>query len=289
MRTAYTDLDIKIIIDDTTFHVLQIVFEHFRRPMPRHSHGNNSYELHYIPHGGGTVNIDDTVYEVAPNTLYMTGPHVEHEQIPAMEDPMAEYCIYFKLQSNSAPGKRPRKTTASLFEKTHFWYGQDSQSIASIMTQLFEELEHQYTGYRLQVEALLQQCIVKTVRNYENARESESHFQASNLVDSKYLIIEESFLYDYEILTLETLAKRLGLSNRQTERCLKDYYGKTFLQKKTEAKMSMAKIYLNDPTLSISEISNRLNYSSIEHFAYAFKQYYKTSATEYRKRKLKQE
>jgi AraC-like DNA-binding protein len=106
-------------------------------------------------------------------------------------------------------------------------------------------------------------------------------------VDSKYLIIEESFLYDYEILTLETLAKRLGLSNRQTERCLKEYYGKTFLQKKTEAKMSMAKIYLNDPTLSISEIANRLNYSSIEHFSYAFKQYYKTSATEYRKRKLK--
>ncbi|HHV09944.1 MAG TPA: AraC family transcriptional regulator [Clostridiales bacterium] len=287
MRTAYTDLDIKITIDDTIFYVLQIVFEHFKRPMPRHSHGNNSYELHYIPHGHGSVNIDDTVYDVTPNTLYMTGPHVEHEQLPAKEDPMSEYCIYFKLQSSPASGKRSRSATASLFEKTHFWYGQDSQSIYPVLTQLFQELEHQYTGYRLQVEALLQQCIVKIVRNYENKKESEAHFQPSNLVDSKYLIIEESFLYDYEILTLDILSKRLGLGNRQTERCLKEYYGKTFLQKKTEARMSMAKIYLSDPSLTISEIANRLNYSSVEHFAYAFKQYYKTSASEYRKRKLK--
>ena len=95
--------------------------------------------------------------------------------------------------------------------------------------------------------------------------------------------MEESFLYDYETITLESLAKRLGLGIRQTERFLKDYYGKTFTQKKTEARMSMAKIFLNDKELSISEIAKRLNYSSAEHFAYAFKRYYGISASAYRK------
>jgi AraC-like DNA-binding protein len=151
------------------------------------------------------------------------------------------------------------------------------------MQQIFYKLEHKYTGYMLQVESLLQQCIVKIVRNYENRIESENHFIPSNLVDRKYLIVEESFLYDYEAITLEILSKRLGLGIRQTERFLKDYYGKTFLQKKTEAKMSMAKIYLADPNISISEIAARLNYSSLEHFSYAFKQYYGTSASEFRK------
>ncbi|WP_277408315.1 AraC family ligand binding domain-containing protein [Lacrimispora xylanisolvens] len=98
MRTGYKDLNIKIGIDDTTFLVLNIVFERFLRSMPRHSHGNNSYEIHYIPYGHGKVNIDDQIYNITPNTLYMTGPHVEHEQIPLKNDPMAEYCIYFKLQ-----------------------------------------------------------------------------------------------------------------------------------------------------------------------------------------------
>lgn len=286
MRTVYTDLNIKIVIENTTILVLQIVFERFLRSMPKHSHGNNSYEIHYIPYGYGNANINNQSYEVKPNTLYMTGPHIEHEQIPCKNDPMAEYCIYFKLQNNSSNNHLPKKTTASLFEDTSFWFGQDSQAIYPVMQQIFYELEHKYTGYMIQVESLLQQCIVKIVRNYENGKESETYFPPSNLVDRKYLIVEESFLYDYEAITLEILSKRLGLGIRQTERFLKEYYGKTFLQKKTEAKMSMAKIYLNDPDLNISEIAKRLNYSSAEHFAYAFKQYYKTSASEYRKKKI---
>jgi len=93
-------------------------------------------------------------------------------------------------------------------------------------------------------------------------------------------------LYDYESITLESLADRLGLGIRQTERFIKEYYGKTFSQKKTEARMSMAKILLKDKNISISEIAKRLNYSSIEHFSYAFKKYHGISAREYRKQEL---
>lgn len=286
MRTGYKDLNIKIGIDDTTFLVLNIVFERFLRSMPRHSHGNNSYEIHYIPYGHGKVNIDDQIYNITPNTLYMTGPHVEHEQIPLKNDPMAEYCIYFKLQKNNTHIQPEVDTVAYKFEKTHFWFGQDTQELYPLMQQIFFELEHRYTGYMILVEALLQQCVVKIVRNYEYKAQSKVHFSPSNLVDSKYIIVEECFLYEYETITLENLAERLGLSVRQTERFLKDYYGRTFLQKKTEAKMSMAKIYLNDETINISEISDRLNYSSIQHFSYAFKQYYGISPSNYRKKNM---
>lgn len=282
MREAYTDLDIKISMEDTTFFILNIVFERFYRSMPKHSHGNYSYEIHYIPYGYGKVHIDGTRYEITPNTLYVTGPHVEHEQIPNEADPMAEYCIYFKLKKNQLASPNRKDTVASLFEQTYFWFGADSQELHPLIEQIFFELEHKYTGYMIQVESLLQQCIVKLVRNYERKSPSKLHFEPSNLVDSKYLIVEESFLYHYETITLESLSKKLGLSTRQTERFLKANYGKTFQQKKTEAKMSMAKLLLATPTLSISEIANRLNYSSIQHFSYAFRQFYGISASEYR-------
>ena len=283
MRKVFTDLNIKTVINDTTFLILNIVFERFLRSMPRHSHGNNSYEIHYIPYGHGKACIDNQIYDISPNTLYMTGPHVEHEQIPIKNDPMAEYCIYFKLKKNPTGQNAPKDSVAYKFEQTHFWFGQDSQELYPLMQQIFFELERGYTGYMIQVEALLQQCIVKIVRNYENRTQSKQHFSPSNLVDSKYLIVEESFLYEFETLTLELLADRLGLSSRQTERFLKDYYGKTFLQKKTDAKMSMAKIYLNNPDLNISEISDLLNYSSVQHFSYAFRKYYQLTASQYRK------
>jgi len=271
-------------VDNTTFFVLNIVFERFLRSMPKHSHGNNSYEIHYIPYGHGKVNINEQIYNIVPNTLYMTGPHVEHEQIPLKNDPMAEYCIYFKIKNNNS--RLQTDTVAYKFANTYFWFGQDTQELYPLMQQIFFELEHKYTGYMVQVEALLQQCIVKIVRNYENKRQSKLHFSPSNLVDSKYLIVEESFLYEFETITLENLARRLGLSVRQTERFLKQYYGKTFLQKKTDAKMSMAKIYLNDSSMNLSEIADMLNYSSIQHFSYAFKQYYGVSASIYRKNNI---
>ena len=37
-------LDVKTTIDNTTFLILNIAFEHFFKPLPRHSHGNRSEE-----------------------------------------------------------------------------------------------------------------------------------------------------------------------------------------------------------------------------------------------------
>ena len=186
-------LDVKTTIDNTTFLILNIAFEHFFKPLPRHSHGNNSYELHYIPNGLGQAVIDGSSYELTPGTLYMTGPHVEHEQIPSPMDPMTEYSIYFQLQEEDAllvfSG-----STADKFLKKRFWIGPDTQNLGVLMEQLFYELKYKYTGYMIQVEALLQQCLVKVVRNYEGNRFSKQHFAPSNLIDGKTLIIERAFL-----------------------------------------------------------------------------------------------
>lgn len=284
MHTKYTDLNIHFSIENYAFYALNIVFERFLRSIPLHSHSRNSYEIHYIPYGHGKARINNISYEVTPNTLYITGPHVEHEQTPDKKDPMAEYCIYLKLEKKHvSPARQKSEDFVSLFEKTFFWYGQDTQNIYPILQSIFYELEHQYTGYMTEVETLLQQLIVKLIRNYKHKKGSKVHFGPSNLVDSKYIIIEESFLYEYKDLTLETLSARLGLSPRQTERLLKEHYDKTFLQKKSEAKMSAALLLLADKSNSITQIANHLGYSSVEHFSTAFKRYYQKSARAYRK------
>lgn len=285
MKTLYTDLSIKFRIGDTTFSALNIIHEQFQRRIPKHSHGLNSYEIHYISAGRGTAVIDGTIYHIEPNTLYITGPNVEHEQYPDLNDPMTEYCFYLKIKKNRTP-HRDQESFPFLerFENTYFWYGTDSQDIYTPMQQIFFELEHEYSGYITQVETLLQQCIVKIVRNYENQQQSPVHFAPSNLVDSKYILVEECFLYEYRDITLLKLSERLGLSTRQTERFLKENYDMTFLQKKTEAKMSMAAVLLADSNNSITKVSEELGYSSLEHFSHAFKKYYGITARNFRKK-----
>ena len=78
-------------------------------------------------------------------------------------------------------------------------------------------------------------------------------------------------MYDYKDLTLDTLAKLVKLGKRQTERLLKKHYNKTFMQKRTEARMSAACILLQDNKKGMAAIAEELGYSSAEHFTNAFK------------------
>ena len=280
----YNDLNIRFSIDNTELYALKISFERFLRSIPSHNHSSNSYEIHYIAYGYGEITVDNVVYDVIPNTLYVTGPFVEHSQVPYREDPMAEYCIYLKIDAKTQDCKKNNfSSLLTSLENTHWWFGQDRQNVHSVMQNIFHELENQYTGYITQVQTLLQQLIVNLVRNYENCSTSTIHFGASNILDRNYLIIEECFLYEYQDITLETLSSRLGLSTRQTERLLIKHYGKSFLKKKLEAKMSAASILLQDHSKSITDIAGEVGYSSVEHFSNAFRQHYKIPASKYRK------
>jgi AraC-like DNA-binding protein len=284
MLTRLDSFDLHFILGECDFHVSNIVLECFERSIPLHSHSKNSYEIHYIPSGHGTASINGNSYPIVPNTLFVTGPFIEHAQVPDRKDPMCEYCIYLKIGRSTSPSASlAEKALVNRFRQIDFWFGQDSQDIHPLMIQLFTELEHRYTGYSIQAEILLKQLIIKLVRNYEGNIEGTPHTDTPNLVDNKYLIIEECFLYEYRTLSLDILASRLGLGIRQTERLLKEHYGKTFLQKKTEARMSAASILLQNPELSITQIAEETGYSCIEHFSASFKRYYGCSATSYRK------
>ncbi|HJC22520.1 MAG TPA: AraC family transcriptional regulator [Candidatus Eisenbergiella merdavium] len=285
MWTDYKDADIYFTIADSRFHTLNFVYERFQRSIPSHSHGNGSYEIHYIAQGRGRALINGVSYEVTPGTLYVTGPHVEHAQSPILEDPMCEYCIYLKTEKRrKSVSSFPtgEEELLSAFENTPFWFGQDTQRVGALVVEIFEELQSRRTGCIFQVEALLRQLLVNLVRNYEKSVRQKAPKPAA-AGDKTAVIIEEYFLYQYRSLSLEELAGKLGLGTRQTERLLQKQYGKTFLQKKAEARMSAAAILLSDPARSITSVAEDLGYSSIEHFSSAFKSYYRISPRQYRK------
>lgn len=281
--SSYLNTSISFTIENVSFHASNFSFAPLTNPMPQHSHGPASYEIHYVPSGYGTLKLRDASCQIIPNTLYITGPHVEHSQIPHRENPMTEYCIYLQAVSQ----KKNKSATGFLlpFLSTPFWFGQDNQKLHLLFQQIFLELEHQKTGYLAEVEALLRQMVIRLVRNYEIKKETshpiDSRPFASHTPNTP-LVMEECFLYDYQTITLESLASRLGLSPRQTERLLKKQYGQTFLQKRTQARMAAASTMLLDTGLPITSIAEKLGYSSAEHFSTAFRRFYGISARSYR-------
>lgn len=237
MRTIFSDSGILFTIGDTRFQVLNAIYEKFYRTIPSHSHGSGSYEIHYISEGYGQARIDSASYEIAPGTLYVTGPHVEHAQTPRTEDPMCEYCIYLKLEkltrSHTANATLPEGTrqVLSLFENTPFWFGKGNESLKQLMETLFEEFSLRRTGYQLQIQALMHQLLVFLVRSYEKQTFRIASSSGQSPEKKAAVIIEDYFLYEYHSLSLEELAVRLGLGDRQKGFC-RNYMGKPSCRKK---------------------------------------------------------
>ena len=169
------------------------------------------------------------------------------------------------------------------FCRRDFWLGGDDSGIYALLCRLFEELRERRMGYVLQVQLLLSQLILLLARSYEQPDALASPPAGRIPSNKNTLIIEECFLYEYSTLTLPNLANRLNLSQRQTQRLLKDYYGQTFQQKKKRAQLSAAVTLLQEDTLSITEIADRLGFSSPEHFANTFKKIFGISPSTYRK------
>ena len=91
--------NIQFVIENVSFFISNIACEQFLVPVPKHAHGNESYELHYISSGYGSARINGSVYKLVPDMLYITGPHIEHEQVPYIGNPMTEYSVFFNIKT----------------------------------------------------------------------------------------------------------------------------------------------------------------------------------------------
>ena len=260
------NLNITFSIECYNISILKFSHERLPQNMPAHAHSSNSYEIHFIPRGKGTLIADAKTYPVHPGVLFTTGPHIEHAQISNPDDPMYEYCIYLKIERQAkSRGTRPAA---------------DSTGITDVLEQIRRELSQPGVAAPLMLEALFRQFMVCMLRNYDRTSQSAVAYAPVPVIKA-YILIEDSFLYEYDTITLDELSRRLGLSVRQTSRVLFSKYGQNFTQMRTEARMAAAAEFLREDRLSISEISVRLGYSCPNHFHTAFKKYYGKTASQY--------
>lgn len=258
--------------------------EQLRPIIAAHTHSNTSYEIHYTRQGRGTVTIDGVSRPVEADTLYITGPGVVHAQVSQSASPIVEYCLYLNCRQVSAARNDP----FALFAETAFWMGRDEGRLRPLMEQLIQENRQPLPGAAEMSETILKQIIIRLTRMYRQDAAAPVPSPAPLLTRAGLMpIIEDAFFYRYRTLTLSDLSRLLNLSTRQTQRLIKQNFGKTFSQKLTEARMAAASQYLLNTDLSVTEIGERAGFSSIEHFSAAFRRFTGQSPRAYRNRRSK--
>jgi AraC-like DNA-binding protein len=287
-KVSVENMNVKLSLGGLLLNVLYVRFGYFYQSFVEHSHSMKSYELHYIPRGQGILVANGVKYPILPGTLYMTGPGIVHEQITDLSDPMAEYCICFEVLANTVHDDPDLSYIADQFVQTSFWFGQDKQNLLQQFEQLSYETANRYIGCYLTVRNIIEQIVIKLVRNYTNNHPTSSAMPLKTLDEERVVIIENSFLSSFHYITVQALAHKLGLSVRQTERTIHHYFGMSFTQKKTKARMTAAAHLLHTTPMSISEIAQHVGFSSLEPFCNAFKKYYNVSAGDFRLRMNRQ-
>ncbi len=193
-----------------------------------HAHSSNSFELHFITNGRGTLVTKDNEYRLKKGDFFITGPNIYHAQTTDKETPVED--IYIYLQKI---GGTPNVLSAAFLD-THFYFAHGFDY--RLADEVVSELRERKLDYKTAVSALLLKQLTELVRAYlpdgiyQNTEDE-------NLYDRRFLIIERSFLYSPDI-TLTQLSENIGLCTRQTERLLKKYYGKTFRELRHEKNIS---------------------------------------------------
>lgn len=265
--------------------ILRLSFGEITTPIPYHSHGENCFEFHFIETGKGTLLLDQQAFKLNRNCFFITGPGIKHAQLTDFQLPLKEYWINFSIN-----WKPSTKTLPPLFNEIFamsFFYINDKPLLLHRLRQLFEEFNNPKIGSHYYKKVLIEELLIYCIRlNLEKTTDESIKINKLKGISSetkRSLQIDQYFLGNYRNLSLNDLAHNLSLSPRQTQRLLKQFYQQTFLEKLLEARMNTATLLLKETNQTISQISENVGYSSVEHFTYAFKKHYGLTAADYRK------
>lgn len=251
-------------IGKSAYKIVNISSGKFGSDINGHSHGSESYEIHFCFEGGGELITDNNSFSLCENSLYITGPNIWHRQVINKENPLNEICLYIQKTSTGTD------VLSSAFNATHFWIGQANESIKNLFTQL-HRIAYQKSLYAKEKQTHLSELIVTELSFLYSPELIINDSDTPD--DKKFVIIENAFIFDYMNITLPELSKRLGLSPRQTQRVLRQYYGMNFRDKQINARMEAALMKLKEGK-TVNEISFEVGYADSPSFIRTFKNYY---------------
>ncbi|MBR4206837.1 MAG: AraC family transcriptional regulator [Clostridia bacterium] len=277
----FSGIELQFELENRKVRVLNAKKEVFFESFPNHMHG--FFELHYIFGGHGELICLGNRYPLLAGCVYLNGLNVSHEQRTDTEDNMTEYSLAFDL-TPSRGRIQAADGLAQRLDGMKLWIGEDRRGIGELFRQIERELTAREIGFRDALESLCRLLLIEVIRSFAEPTDQVSR-HAGITSDRRKFIMDEAFIYLYRDMTLSSLAALLNLSERQTARDIRSYYGMSFTEFRGRSRLSAAARLLTErPDMTVAEVGEVVGFSSAAHFRKLFAAFSGETPAAYRKR-----
>ena len=259
--------------------LLQIGTSHCERGtnIEKHSHVN-FYELTVITSGKGTVTTNNVTVPVKQNDIYVSFPFDQHVIDADPNSPMHyDHCAFFL----SDP------TLSAQMQKISFLYANPQNRIVKndqlrdlVATAIYETSKLQ-PFQNLYLECIFKQIVVQIIRSFNKpatpasvpGKKEEICYQIMGYINS----------HIYSLATLQEIADELNYDYTYLSKIFAKTTGQTISDYYHFQRLEISCRLIREDKLNLTQIADKLNYSSIYSFSKAFKKQYSVSPLTYRK------
>ncbi len=266
------------------------IYQHLRY-LPANWHSQDFIEIACVINGICTNYIANQVIEMQTGDICIIAPNTTHA-ISAFSDD----CLLFNYIVRT-----------STFEEAFFGVLSENDILSDFfMRSLYHKSAHPYLLFRAGEDEELFGYITASLNEFSHNREYRNRMlnyfinvffitlmrnHGTDIIfpesrtpqeNENTLLILKYMQEHYNTVTLTELASFFNYSERQIQRIIKDSTGMSFSQNIQKLKLRQAIHLMQNPNLSIAQISEELGYSAPENFRHVFKKYYGMTPMEYR-------
>lgn len=268
------DCPVPYLLDDLAY--LGIVLQHTWHT-PAHYH--NHFELCYVNEGQGWFAIDDAMYPVRQGDIFLTKPGERHQGSAAGDTPFRLSYLGFRLEHLRS--LEVGYHTLGMQRVVPDRYGRIRHACDAI----FDELREARPYHAVAIEGLFLHLLVLVLRAYPQDKldDRKHHPSLSPIVRQILQRLHADVGHHHDV---DELARDVHLSRSHLAREFKRHMGVPLGHYMRRLCLDRAKHDLRDTTATVSDIAERLHFTSIHTFSIFFKRYTGLAPQEYRKKIL---
>lgn len=243
----------------------------------------NCIELTVVEFGEGYSYSMDNPFKIKEDDIFFSVPYETHKIISSKTKPLKFSFIAFHCE-NKVIQKEFYEIINNINIKTDRIF--QEQRIHNLVSEIINEITNSSWGFEKIVENHINEIAYLTIRAFKEKQIPPTKNIAStkNINILCYQITNYIDRNIFNITSLQKLSKEFKYNYSYLSTIFKKNTGQTITDYFIRRKLTLAKSMILEGKMSITEIANTLNYSSIYAFSHSFKNEFGLNPTEYRKK-----